>query len=263
MKSPANPIQRIISAATCGAGAISGRLLVSFVAFPAIARAQFAYWSPSAGGNGHYYEAVVSPGINWYNAGNLATNKGGYLATITSSEENAFIFALIKTNPGLWDQRPTGNSWGPWIGGVQPPGSVEPAGGWSWVTGEKFAYSNWSAGEPSNGHGTEDRIHFWGEQAPVGDVWNDRPADDGVQGFVIEYDTHPNAARLNISIHNTDQLQIAWKSRVNVTYSLQCSKGFASANWVTLTNMVGNGGTCLALERLSDTPHFYRVLSTP
>jgi hypothetical protein len=230
---------------------------------PAIAHAQLAYWPLSAGGNGHYYEAVTSPGINWYDASNLATAKGGYLATITSPEENVFIYGMISTNAALWERRSTGNSWGPWIGGLQLPGSIEPAEGWVWGTGEAFAYANWNAGEPNNIDGLEDRVHFWGQQAAVGDVWNDRPATNNVKGLVIEYEMQPNAVWLTIAIHDTNELQITWSSRVDVQYTVQWSEGFASTDWGTLTNVTGNGATCSVFDAISESPRFYRVLSTP
>src|SRR6266478_4337030 len=95
-------------------------------------------WPKRAGGNGHFYEAVATSGIVWSNASAAATNRGGYLATITSAQENQLVFGLIQGNTNLWTRRPSTDSWGPWIGGVQPPGSPEPAGGWTWVTGEPF-----------------------------------------------------------------------------------------------------------------------------
>ncbi len=238
-------------------------LVAGLLVLPALAHAQLGFWQPSAGGNGHYYEAVASPGINWSDANSLATSNGGYLAAITSKEENIFIYCLIKTNAALWIQRPSGNRWGPWIGGFQPPGSAEPGGGWSWVTGEPFAYANWNAGEPSNDHGIEDRIHFWGERAPSGEVWNDKPAGDTVNGFVIEYDRNPNAVCLSLSLRGTSELQIAWRSRLKVLYTVEWVNGFCSTNWDTLTNVVGNGGTCSAFDRISSIPRFYRVLTTP
>ena len=95
------------------------------------ARAGLLYWSPENGGDGHYYEAIATGGINWFQANAAAVKRGGYLATITSAEENAFVFALIRDNPALWAHRPSGNSFGPWIGGYQPAGSSEPADGWT------------------------------------------------------------------------------------------------------------------------------------
>ncbi len=238
-------------------------LLLSALVLPALAPAQIVYWPVSAGGNGHFYEAVASAGINWHDASKAATNKGGYLATITSEPENNLVYSLIKTNPAVWDQRPTGNSWGPWIGGLQPPGSAEPDGGWSWVTGEPFGYANWNQGEPSNDHGLEDRIHFWGAQAAVGDVWNDKPGTDSLEGFVIEYETHPNAVLLNLSRYNVNRLQLSWRSRLNIHYTVEWWKGLASTNWYPLTNVVGSGATCFVFDRISNMPRFYRVLSTP
>src|SRR5215216_4699575 len=67
-----------------------------------------------------------------------------------------------------------GDSWGPWLGGLQPPGSIEPAGGWMWHTGEPFSFLGWNTGEPNNNAGNEDRIDLFGYRAPLGDLWNDK-----------------------------------------------------------------------------------------
>ena len=146
--------------------------------------------SPAAlGGSGHYYEAVVVPGgASWNTASVGATNRGGYLATITSQAETGLIYDLIKNNPAIWHDR-SGDAYGPWLGGIQPAGSSEPAGGWIWVTGEPFVYSRWADGEPNNRFGTEDRIHFFGRAARTGDLWNDNAAADAETfGYVVEYD---------------------------------------------------------------------------
>jgi hypothetical protein len=97
---------------------------------------------------------VAKPGlISWDQAYSEARAAGGYLATITSAAENAFIFSLID-DPTYWKQSANGH--GPWIGAYQPNGSTEPSGGWTWVarTGtpdiEDFTYSNWESGEPNN-----------------------------------------------------------------------------------------------------------------
>ncbi|MEP7274673.1 MAG: C-type lectin domain-containing protein, partial [Acidobacteriota bacterium] len=65
----------------------------------------------------------------WDEAQAAAVARGGYLATILSDAENTFVFNLVN-DPAYWrDDLP----FGPWIGGYQPPGSPEPAGGWTWV----------------------------------------------------------------------------------------------------------------------------------
>jgi hypothetical protein len=111
-------------------------------------------WPVSDGGNGHFYEAVAVPDrINWTDAQAAVVAAGGYLATITSAEEQAFVYAQALANLAVWE--PSGDRRGPWLGGLQPPGSPEPGGAWGWVTGEPFAYTYWTSGEPNNSGGTE------------------------------------------------------------------------------------------------------------
>ncbi len=133
--------------------------LVFFVAlFAGTAIATPVEWPIASGGNGHLYEAVYSGGSTWEDAQIAAEAAGGYLATITSAEENAFVFSLVHGKPEYWN----GTS-GPWLGGFQPPGSPEPAGNWIWITGEPFGYTNWYPGEPTNGEnqwGGEDGLIF-------------------------------------------------------------------------------------------------------
>ncbi len=91
-----------------------------------------ATWDVASGGNGHTYRVVAtSTVISWDAANAAAIGAGGYLATITSAAENAFVFSLID-EPTYWNQ--AGNGHGPWIGGYQLRGASEPDGGWSWVT---------------------------------------------------------------------------------------------------------------------------------
>jgi hypothetical protein len=149
--------------------------------------AQLVEWPVAQGGNGHFYEVVSAPsGITWGNASLGATNRGGYLATITSAEENAFIFNIATQDATVWY-----SGYGPWLGGIQPAGSAEPAGGWRWVTGEPFTYKNWAPVQPNN-NGNEDRIQFGG-QADRSSMWNDisQSNTNFTRGFVVEYDLPP------------------------------------------------------------------------
>jgi len=110
-------------------------------------------WPISAGGNGHYYEAVLVPGgFTWYDAYAAAEAKGGYLATITSEAENEFVYNLVAGDDRYWYYDSYGNTQGPWLGGYQPEGSSEPDGGWAWVNGEVFEYKDWAGGQPDNMH---------------------------------------------------------------------------------------------------------------
>ena len=123
-------------------------------------------WSVSQGGNNHWYLAVVqSDSISWQDAEAAAENLGGYLATITSPAEDAFVFNLLS-DAAFWQPSPMSGGWstGPWLGGYQLPGSVEPDQGWVWVTGEPWSYSNWSQNpisvEPNNAFPHEDYLQY-------------------------------------------------------------------------------------------------------
>lgn len=137
------------------------------------------------GSNGHYYEVIDSP-ITWSDANSAASamthlGAAGHLVTITSSSENIFLtstFGALAIHLH-------------WTGGVQQPGSTEPADGWSWVTGEAFAYSNWEPGEPNNSGGTEDRIVFDHGVHADGKAWNDLNGATSADGYVVEFDTVP------------------------------------------------------------------------
>src|SRR5512138_3078838 len=114
--------------------------------------------------NGHFYELVNDPWITWIEARDAAagtvlegTLQGyGHLATITSPEENAFVFGRYPGNA-------LGNTW---IGGFQNAGYSATANeGWQWVTGEPWAWAGWNGGEPSNhyygAYGYENATAYW------------------------------------------------------------------------------------------------------
>jgi len=150
-----------------------------------IAQATPIQWTVASGGNGHYYERINSANITWSNAKTAAealtyNSNSGHLATLTSATENTFVTNSVINGA-------TGSSW---IGGNQPSGSTEPAGGWAWVTGEAWSYTNWYPGEPNNGGsgGGEDSV----EMRSNG-VWNDLP-DNGnaaIDHYVVEYAPEP------------------------------------------------------------------------
>jgi hypothetical protein len=108
--------------------------------------------------NGHWYEVVsVTSGINWADANSAATAQGGYLATLTSADENSFVFELTQTAvPSVWY---SAAEWtvGPWLGGTD----AEVEGDWKWVTAEPWSYSSWLGGQPDNWN-NEDHLSYWG-----------------------------------------------------------------------------------------------------
>lgn len=114
---------------------------------PNSASADPIYWDEI----GHYYDVITfeSP-LAWdmaYLDAAEQTYKGerGYLATVTSAEENEFIGSTFN---GLKNYA---------LGGYQEPDAPEPSTGWKWITGELFDYQNWVSGEP-NDMGGEDYL---------------------------------------------------------------------------------------------------------
>ena len=174
-------------------------LIVSFVGLGAagVGEAALTEWPVADGGNGHFYEPVSAASITWTEAQTAAETKGGYLATITSAEENSFVFSVVDDD-AYWYLYGGAAVHGPWLGGLQPDGSPEPDGGWEWVTGEPFSYTSWSPGQPDNGGGStglEDRVHFWTLGTSLEDraaTWNDAAAFDcNIHSYVIEYIPEP------------------------------------------------------------------------
>jgi hypothetical protein len=151
-------------------------------------------WKVEDGGNGHLYEAVLLPHhVAWGDANATAAAKGWYLATITSAEENAFVYGLVDDDPGFWDDTNPNHTHGsgPWLGGFQPEGSPEPGGNWQWVTGEEWSYTNWAPEMPNDDGGGQNCLHFLGWRQLMGPQWNDLqsvpdPSLGAIRGYVIE-----------------------------------------------------------------------------
>ncbi len=168
----------------CG---FAGTLALVILAVVANSRAEVHMWPV----NGHLYEPIALPaGITWTAANAAAISSGGYLATITSAEENAFVYGLIADDDSFWNEFDYGTRTGPWLGGVRPLGSPQPHVGWQWVTGELWSYTNWAVEEPNNNEETG-YLHFYAK-AGVGvnaSTWNDN-YDNGAKplSYVVEYD---------------------------------------------------------------------------
>jgi hypothetical protein len=162
------------------------RLLVLAVAVLALGAATAlaqdpVYWEA----NGHYYELVQTP-VTWHDAEYLAEqrtymNRNGHLATLTSQEENEFVFWFVV---GGNQDTPLGD---PWLGGYQNSDESPPADNWFWVTDEAWEYTNWDDGEPNDYDEpyAEMFLNFqlWGDGA-----WNDHHSLN-LKGFVVEYST--------------------------------------------------------------------------
>jgi hypothetical protein len=146
------------------------------------------FYNPS---NGHFYRPI-STGQTYPNAKTLSsqqTFKGqqGYLVTITSADEDAFIFNNV----------PQGNIWfaltdevveaqwkidaGPEAGTLIKTSNGQTAGN---IVGQ---YNNWAGGEPNNSGNEDYAVTKWGG----GSQWNDLPAHFSC-AYVVEFGTWAN-----------------------------------------------------------------------
>jgi hypothetical protein len=227
------------------------------------ARAQWSRWETSVGGNGHWYKAVPNTNnVTSRLAAAIAQAEGGYLATIASEEENAFVFNLVNS-PTFFTAL---NGAGPLLGGRQQEGAPEPVDGWHWLTGEPWLYTNWSPESPNNaGPDGEDSLQFYsGSPSTPAATWNDLFIDNpNCGGYVVETDDDPNGPRLNIRI---SQVEICWQTASNRWYQLQYRSTLSTNQWLPLsTNWVTGDGTrsCATDAVIPGSPQkFYRLSFT-
>ncbi|MHC4843890.1 MAG: PEP-CTERM sorting domain-containing protein [Planctomycetota bacterium] len=137
--------------------------------------------------NGHYYDFI--PDHMYWDAAKIDAESRnyeglqGHLATLTSYDEALFIEQNFSDDLG-------------WLGGYQDRDAadyLEPAGGWYWVTGEVWDYTNWltSPRQPDNAGGSQDYIRVRGGLG-WDDTYNTAPrGTSGVDGYFIEYVPEP------------------------------------------------------------------------
>lgn len=148
--------------------------------------------------NGHLYELVTLNGASWHLAVQTSAERGGYLATITSAEEQAFLHANLPVSGAAW------------IGGSDQ----DTAGTWSWRTGpetgqifhiegaaDQPGFSAWAPGEPNNFEdvtipGGEAYLLFRWNAAGEWNDFNVRLSNCCVNAFVVEYNSVPEPTTL-------------------------------------------------------------------
>jgi hypothetical protein len=119
---------------------------------------------------GHYYRVFKLNFTSWDDAEKYCEQYSGYLATITSAEEQAVVSALVSAS---------GNSC--WLGAYADSLSDSGNKNFHWITGEEFGYQNWASGEP-NASG----VHL---QMYTNGTWDDCAYKDAGSGkyFVCEW----------------------------------------------------------------------------
>lgn len=146
-------------------------------------------WESASGGNDHFYEHVTTP-MTWDDARADALSRGGYLAAITSMEEQEFIYGLYPEMSWIGGSDSLSEGVWQWMDGPD-------AGVVFWENGPTTAFSYWhlATEEPNDSADGEDYLQFAFAQEPWEPIgaWND---DGGPgshahlrMGYVVEYGT--------------------------------------------------------------------------
>jgi hypothetical protein len=144
------------------------------------------------GANGHFYRPI-SNGTTYTNAraaSLLTTFKGqqGYLVTITSASENAFIFANVP-QASIWFAATDEVIDGRWVIDAGPEkGTVMKTSNGQTAGNIPGVYNNWAPGEPNGNNGSENyAVTNWNGQS----TWNDL-SNNWNNPYIIEYGTWTN-----------------------------------------------------------------------
>ena len=143
------------------------------------------------GVNGHFYKPVTTGA--YYTVARAAalttTFKGqtGYLVTITSADEDAFILANVPQS-NIWFAATDEVTEGRWIIDAGPEkGTLIKTSNGQYNGNVQGQYNNWAGGEPNNSGNEDYPVTKWGG----GTQWNDLP-NTFTCAYVIEYGTWSN-----------------------------------------------------------------------
>ncbi len=116
----------------------------------------------------HTYEIIRGQynKFTWLKANDSAQKLGGYLAVITSQEEQEIVNSLLQ--PG--DEA--------WVGGAD----VVVESKWHWFTGESWSYNNWMANQPDTSFGMD----YLQLIDSAGGQW--KAGDKNAFAFIVEYE---------------------------------------------------------------------------
>jgi|694.fasta_scaffold00004_295 hypothetical protein len=144
------------------------------------------------GVNGHFYKPVTA-GTTYTGARSaslLTTFKGqtGYLVTITSASENAFIFSNVP-QANIWFAATDEVIDGTWVIDAGPEkGTVMKTSNGQTAGNRPGVYNNWAGGEPNGYNHSEDyAVTNWGGAS----TWNDL-SNNWTNPYIIEYGTWSN-----------------------------------------------------------------------
>ncbi len=139
--------------------------------------------------NSHYYYVYdLDTVTTWEEAKEYCESQGGYLATITSQEEDEFVYSCLRNKFdcesayfGFTDQNEEGT--------------------WVWANGEVSSYTNWHSGEPNSENPNEDFAMYYYKYSDGS--WNDgdfgdRTVNSG-RAFICEWGDYNTSNTISMS----------------------------------------------------------------
>jgi hypothetical protein len=208
------------------------------------------------GVNGHFYRPI-SNGTTYTNAraaSLLTTFKGqqGYLVTITSASENAFIFANVP-QANIWFAATDEVRDGTWVIDAGPEkGTVMKTSNGQTAGNIPGVYNNWAPGEPNGNNGSENyAVTNWNSQS----TWNDL-SNNWNNPYIIEYGTWTNPDDATFTEFYTNSVTHSngevLRAAFNVDFGTNVDETKFSAKGYTYTNNTWNivNGTSKQLSGL-------------
>ena len=172
--------------------------------------------------NGHYYQRIDME-MSWHDAKAYCESIGGYLATITSHDENDFVYNNLCTEGVEY-----------WLGGTDELSE----GDWEWITGEHWSFTNWAPGEPNDADDGEDYLMFPFDHFGK---WNDNGLPNhGLDiSFICEWGDvteYPSVVLINPS---DKAVRVPVDTPIRIQFSTQMDRGSVEEN-VRIEDAFGN-----------------------
>ena len=207
------------------------------------------------GVNGHFYRPIAT-GATYTNARTLSsqqTFKGqqGYLVTITSASEDAFIFANVPQS-SIWFALTDEVSEARWTIDAGPEnGTLIKINNGQTNGNIPGQYNNWAAGEPNNSGNEDYAVTKWGG----GSQWNDLPNNFSC-AYVVEFGTWTNTDDATFTEFYTNSVTHSngevLRAAFNIDFGTNVDETKFSAKGYTYTNNTWNvvNGTAKQLSGL-------------
>lgn len=189
----------------------------------------------------HKYK-LFDVSMEWEKAKEYCEGLGGHLVTITSEEEQQFVTAIAEKSKKK-------NIW---------LGAEMVSGEFSWITGEKFIYTNWNSGEPNNVNNNQNTIMMytytgtnndgysiipgaWNDESKQGRDWSGYTLDD--TGFICEWDDKASEeGKKTVAVFTTEKsLSVQTGDSMRLAFALLDPKtGLCDNEWKKMSVVVSD-----------------------